>query len=327
MYKFLDLKNKSLLKLKFILFVSFLLYFLSTNLIYSHSIQKDEDYLIPMGNLIQIDAELENLVVKNFIEGSSFCVGDSILKVNGTQVNSYKDFTDLLSNLSTKDDVVVLVKRGENTFSFKTTKNELEKVNCNNYISGFATLTYINPKTNRFGAVGHPISIGLARKVPIKNGNIYTTKDLTIDKSCRGHVGCINAVRKDVIGEFTHNSDFGIKGEIATFKDSLLKPYKVASLDEVKLGKAQIILQTGSYTKDAFDIQIVDIQLQHSPKAKTFKIKVVDKDLLALTGGIVQGMSGAPIVQGDKIIGAVSHAIENNPALGYAVYIKWMNEN
>ncbi|MFR2550974.1 MAG: SpoIVB peptidase S55 domain-containing protein [Clostridioides difficile] len=126
------------------------------------------------------------------------------------------------------------------------------------------------------------------------------------------------------MGSFTENTDFGIRGQINNFDISKLKKYKVASLDEVKLGKAQIILQDNFNKCKKYNIEIIDIENQKHPESKSFKIKITDKKLLAQTGGIVQGMSGTPIVQDNKIIGAVSHAIENDPAVGYGVFIKWM---
>ena len=86
-------------------------------------------------------------------------------------------------------------------------------------------------------------------------------------------------------------------------------------------------MQTDSKTFNKYDIQIIDIQNQKSPKSKTLKIRITDKDLLIKTGGIVQGMSGTPIIQDNKIIGAISHAVENDPALGYGVFIQWMIDN
>lgn len=133
-----------------------------------------------------------------------------------------------------------------------------------------------------------------------------------------------NAKRENIIGSFTENTDFGIRGQINNFDISKLKKYKVASLDEVKLGKAQIILQDNFNKCKKYNIEIIDIENQKHPESKSFKIKITDKKLLAQTGGIVQGMSGTPIVQDNKIIGAVSHAIENDPAVGYGVFIKWM---
>ena len=93
------------------------------------------------------------------------------------------------------------------------------------------------------------------------------------------------------------------------------------------MGKAEIILQNQSNKCEKYDIEIISIERQKSPSPKTFKIRITDKDLLVRTGGIVQGMSGTPIVQGDKIIGAVSHAVENDPTLGYGVFIGWMMNN
>ncbi len=322
------LKKQRLIKLNFILIVYFLLYFFSNNLIYAQSNEKfDNTYLMPIGNVLQIDAELKNIIVRNSVEGSPFSLGDAILKVNNIPVNNYGDFSNILSSTSSSDKISVLVKRGENNFIVNTNKEDLEKVNFNNLLCGFATLTYINPSTGEFGAVGHPISIGSSKKIPIKSGHISTTKDLNIQKSFKGSVGSISAQRKDLIGKFNTNTEFGIKGNVIGFNTSGLKSYKVASLNEVKLGKAQILLQNTSYGCEQFDIEIVGIQKQRTPQSKTFKIKITDKDLLAQTGGIIQGMSGTPIVQDNKIIGAISHAVENDPTLGYAIFIQWMLED
>jgi len=323
-------KTQNLIKLKSILIISFLflLYFFSNDLIYAQSNQKpDSNYLIPIGNVLQIDAELNNIIVRNSVQGLPFALGDAILSINSISISNYGEFCDILSKLSIDDKISVLVRRGSHQFTINTTKEDLEKVNFNNLLCGFATLTYINPNTSEFGAVAHPISVGTSKKIPIKNGHISTTTDLNIQKSSNGNVGSISAKRKDVIGKFNTNTNFGIKGKIVGFDTSNLKSYKVASLDEVKLGKAQIILQTNSSNCEKFDIQIIDINRQRSPQSKTFKIKITDKNLLIQTGGIVQGMSGTPIIQDNKIIGAISHAVENDPTLGYAVFIQWMMAN
>lgn len=326
--KISTLKKQNLSKLKFIFIVSFLLYFFSNCLVYAQSNQKlNPDYLIPIGNVVQIDAELKNIIVRNQVEGSPFMLGDAILAINDTTINNYGDLSNILANVSPSDKLSVLVGRGTHKFTLEITKGELEKININGLLSGFATLTYINPKNGEFGAVAHPISIGAYKRVDIKTGHISTTEDLIIQKSYKGYVGSINAKRKDTIGKFTTNNDFGIKGNIVDFNCNNLKSYKVAKLDEVKIGKAQLVLQTTSEECKKFDIQIVDIQNQKLAQSKTFKIKITDKGLLTQTGGIVQGMSGTPIIQNDKIIGAISHAVENDPSYGYGVFIQWMIEN
>lgn len=277
-----------------------------------------------MGNILQIDAQLENIIVRNEVDNCPLKIGDSILKVENESITSYEDFEYVISSLNKKDNISVLVRRENSVFCLKCNKNALKKINFNNLISGFATLTYINPNTQEFGAVAHSINIGTTKKIPIKKGCISCTNNLNIKKSRRGSVGCINATKNSVIGEFNSNTTFGIKGQIKNIDLSNYKKYKVAEINEVKLGKAQLILQSKNNVLKKYNIEIINVENQRNPDSKGIKFKITDPQLLKDTGGIVQGMSGTPIVQGDKIVGAVSHALENNPTVGYGVYIKWM---
>ncbi|MGL5715958.1 MAG: SpoIVB peptidase S55 domain-containing protein [Paraclostridium sp.] len=307
--------------------LSFLVYFFSNSYIYAETLKESNtNYLIPMGSVIQIDAELESLMVRNTIENCPFKIGDSLVSINDTDVETYSDFSNILYSLSSNAPASVKVKRSNTVITFEVDKDNLEKVNFNNLISGFATLTYINPKTKDFAAVAHPINIGCSRKIPIKNGTISSTSSLTIDKSYRGNVGSIAAQKKSTLGKFNINTDFGIKGKIHNLDLSNKKKYHVAKLSEVKEGKASILMQSIDGKVDEYDIYILDVKNQKTPDSKTFRIEIIDDQLLKLTGGIVQGMSGTPIIQDNKVIGAISHAIENNPSLGYGVYIGWMLE-
>ena len=310
-------------KLLFICF-TFLLYFFMNNVNYAYSLEKNNDtYLIPIGKVIQVDGELENLIVRNEIKGCPLKCGDLILEVEGNSIKSFNNLADVFYS-SNSNQLKIKIKRGNDIKNLICYKEPLKKVNFNNAISGFATLTYINPQTNEFGAVGHSINIGNAKQIPIKAGEISTTTNLDIQKSYRGNVGCINANKNYLIGNFNTNTQYGIKGITKNIDFSNEEKYKVASLGEVELGNAQIILQNKQNKCVKYDIEILKIENQTSPSPKTFKIKIVDEDLLRDTRGIVQGMSGTPIIQNGKIIGAVSHALENNPKVGYGVYIKWM---
>ena len=309
------------------IFTMFLLYFLSIGFIYSEPKEKsDSNYLIPIGNIMQIDAELQYLMVRNNFTDSPFKVGDSLVSIDNNKINNYSDFSSLLNSLSESESTKVQILRNNEKIEIDTSKEVLEKINFNNIVSGFATLTYVNPQNNNFGAVAHPISVGFNRNLSIKNGYISSTYNLTIDKSHKGTVGCINGQKSEFIGNFKDNSSFGIKGTVHKLDLSKFKQYEVAKLSEVKTGKASILLQTSNGDPKEYEINIINIKNQRSPESKTFKIEIVDKELLELTGGIVQGMSGTPIIQDNKIVGAVSHAIENNPATGYGVYIGWMLE-
>lgn len=309
------------------IFTIFLLYFLSIGFIYSEAKEKsDSNYLIPIGNIMQIDAELQYLMVRNNFTDSPFKVGDSLVSIDNNKINNYSDFSNLLNSLSESESTKVQILRNNEKIEIDTSKEALEKINFNNIVSGFATLTYVNPQNNNFGAVAHPISVGFNRNLSIKNGYISSTYNLTIDKSHKGTVGSINGQKSEFIGNFKDNSSFGIKGTVHKLDLSKFKQYEVAKLSEVKTGKASILLQTSNGDPKEYEINIINIKNQRNPESKTFKIEIVDKELLELTGGIVQGMSGTPIIQDNKIVGAVSHAIENNPTTGYGVYIGWMLE-
>jgi len=304
--------------------------FLSTLLVLSlsfgFSFSEEIKYLVPMGNVIQIDAELKHVVVRNKIKNSPFELGDEIFFINNKKINTYGNFAECLSDIFDDENVEVKIKRSKKIVTLNVSKNELENLNLNDALSGFATLTCINPQNKEFVAVGHPIGIGSSRVLDIREGYIFSTKNTDIKKSSRGNVGSLSADRNVAIGKFTKNNLFGIKGNIPTLDISKLEKFKIASLEEVKVGPAQLVLQDSDFNSVKYDIEIVAIDKQDNPQPKTFKIKITDKRLTDLCGGIVQGMSGTPIVQGDKIIGAVSHAIESNPQNGYAVFIKWMIE-
>lgn len=277
-----------------------------------------------MGNILQIDAELKNIIVRNEVDNCPLKLGDSILKVENNDVTSYENFNHIISSLNKNDNISILIRRDNSVFTLKCNKSDLENISFNNLISGFATLTYINPETREFGAVAHSINIGCSRKIPIKKGCISCTNNLNIKKSRKGNVGCINATKDNAIGDIDSNTTFGIKGQVNNIDLSNYKKYKVAEINEIKLGKAQIILQNKDNICKKYNIEIINIENQKRPDSKGIKIKVTDPQLIKETGGIVQGMSGTPIIQGDKIVGAVSHALESNPHVGYGVYIKWM---
>jgi stage IV sporulation protein B len=317
--------NKGKFRLKFsaTLALLFLLYFFSNNQIYSET--NDSDYLIPSGRVVQIDAQLCNVVVRGICENSPFLPGDSIISINDVSIKDVSHLLSIIDSVSLDEKLNVLVSRGSHEFKVSTTKDILNRNNFLDEIAGFATLTYINPETMEFGAVAHPINIAESRRALIKNGFISATTSLTVEKSSRGNVGSLSATKKDLIGKFNENTKFGIKGKTFNYQIENLQKYKVASLNEVKTGPAQIVLQDENNECRKYDIEILAIEkTQKNPAPKTFKVRVLDEDLLKKTGGIVQGMSGTPIIQDDKIIGAISHATGNDPSVGYGVFIKWM---
>ena len=217
-------KKKNQINDLVLIFFYVFLYFFSNNFIYSQSIQKNDcEYLIPMGNILQIDAELKNLIVRNEVYDCPLKIGDSILKIENKKINTFEDFNYILSTLDKSKDILVLIRRENSIFCLKCDRDDLEKINFNNLISGFATLTYINPDTNEFGAVAHSINIGNSKKIPIKRGCISCTNNLSIKKTSEDL--CIHyrsvSYRLDKIVDIT-NINFHDSVEILAIKNGLI---------------------------------------------------------------------------------------------------------
>ena len=194
------------------------------------------------------------------------------------------------------------------------------------YLLGVGMVTYVNGD-GTFGALGHPISDSTAGKVPIRSGVVYNCEQIGITKGQRGTPGelrvKIDASRKP-IGEIYKSTDSGVYGKFFGER-SELKNYPIASRRQVKAGDAHIFT-TVSGTGEYYKVEIIRAISQTDNADKGLILRAADPRLLELTGGIVQGMSGSPIIQNDRIIGAVTHVFVNDPTKGYGVYIDFMYE-
>lgn len=252
--------------------------------------------------------------------------GDIILKVNNKQVSSIDEMINLLEDKS----VLITYKREDKLYDITLPiikENDIYKTGLyvKDSITGIGTLTYIDPESKKYGALGHEIidsTTGIMLEV--KKGNIYTSTVTGIDRSINGSPGSKNAtLESKILGSITKNKEEGIFGE---YKENIDKKlYKVAEIEDVKLGKANILTVTDNKEIKSYDIEIIKIDTSNK-NLKNILFKVSDKDLLDKTGGIVQGMSGSPIIQDDYIIGAVTHVVVNDPKKGYAIFITNMLE-
>ena len=193
-------------------------------------------------------------------------------------------------------------------------------------ITGIGTLTYINPSDNTYGALGHEIiDSKTGTNFTLLNGKIYESSITSITKSFNGATGEKNAklYQNKVLGSVNYNIETGIFGKMDKINDS--EKVEIKELDEVKIGKAEIVTVLSDNNKEHFDIEILSID--NSNDVKNFYIKVTDKRLLDKTGGIVKGMSGSPILQDGKIIGAITHALVDDPKRGYGIGITKMLES
>ena len=195
--------------------------------------------------------------------------------------------------------------------------------------SGVGTLTYIN-SNNRFGALGHPICDSDTKTIiGLKEGKVYNCSILGVNKGTVGNPGEIRGLfmqGKNEQGIVEKNNNYGVFGEINNDSNLLkdLTEVDIGSRVMVKPGKAQIRCCIDGNKIETFDVEIIKTNYQNYSNDKSMVIRVVDPDLIARTGGIVQGMSGSPIIQNGKLIGAVTHVFINDPTKGFGVYIDWM---
>lgn len=273
-------------------------------------------------------------------ENADIQVGDILLKGNGKELNHMEELSTIVNKSGENNKKVNFdVKRGDETFktSIKPKINEKENqfqigLYVRDSAAGIGTMTFYDPKSKKYGALGHVIAdMDTKKPIEIHEGTIVNSRVTSIEKGNQGVPGEKRAefsLTDDRMGTITKNSSFGVFGELE-------KPIKnekyadglpIAYAEEIKEGPAQILTVLEGDQLQSFDVEIIRNMPKDSPVTKGMIVKITDPELLDKTGGIVQGMSGSPIIQGDKIIGAVTHVFVNDPTSGYGVHIEWMLE-
>ncbi|MGO0060887.1 SpoIVB peptidase [Brevibacillus fluminis] len=271
-------------------------------------------------------------------ERSGIHVGDTIIKMNDMYINDMNDVKKLVNEAGAKNEPVqMLVVRGKekltvNLMPAKDVKDSEYRMGL--YIrdsaAGVGTLTFYEPKTGAYGALGHVISdVDTGQAIVVGDGQIVQASVTSIEKGESGNPGEKFARfynESQVLGNITKNTPFGIFGKM---KEPPKRSYyqeaiPVALAEQVQEGPAKILTVVDGQRVEEFDIEIVNVVKQHFPATKGMIIRVTDKRLLDKTGGIVQGMSGSPIIQNGKMVGAVTHVFVNDPTSGYGCFIEWM---
>jgi len=187
-------------------------------------------------------------------------------------------------------------------------------------LHGIGTITYYEPRTKKFATLGHGIVDSDTNSlIKIASGELVTTYINSIVKGEKGKIGEIKGsiVNSKAIGVLSSNTEFGVYGELknmSALNVDTSNEMEVAFRNEIKLGPAKMILNIEDNIRKEYDIEITRIYRNNNSDNKSMLIRVTDEELLELTGGIIQGMSGAPIVQNGKFVGAVTHVLVNNPA-------------
>ena len=295
------------------------------------------NYIIPGGNTIGIDVKNDGVIVIGFYKikdkynMNDIVVGDIIKKINNNPISSVNDMVLEIEN-NIKDDKVnmtIIRDKKEIDIDFKLIKdNDTYKTGLyvKDSVSGIGTLTYIDPGTKIYGALGHEIIEGnTLNRIEVKSGTIFESVITSIDRSSVGYAGTKNAdfYPKNVFGNISKNTISGIYG---TYTKDIIESelMEVGLPNDLKIGDAYIYTVLDGNKVNKYKINISKINT--SSKIKNIYFEIVDEELLKGSGGIVQGMSGSPIIQDDKIYGAVTHVIVNNPKTGYGIFITTMLE-
>ncbi|MGN1326981.1 MAG: SpoIVB peptidase [Clostridia bacterium] len=275
----------------------------------------------------QIDTD-DNEKIKPY-ENSGIELGDTILEVNDNEISNTDELIMEVNN-SGGQPIKIKYLKDEQTLETSITpvksKNEYKiGLWVRDAAAGVGTLTFYEPSTNLFMALGHGISdIDTEEIINISTGELVTANILSINKGKKGTPGEIRGTidSGSTIGTIYRNTNFGVYGLVIDKSQLNIteNEMEVATRDEIQEGKAQIICQLENTGTKKYDIEIERIYKNNNEDNKSMLIKITDEELIEKTGGIIQGMSGAPVIQNGKFVGAVTNVLVNEPTKGYAVF-------
>lgn len=295
--------------------------------------------VVPIGKAIGMKLYTDGVLVvgmseiegKRPYENTGIREGDRIIQINE---NDIRNTTELMKevNASKGDKIHIKYIHEEETIttSMKPVKSGEDGYKLGLWVrdaaAGVGTLTFYEPDTKMFATLGHGIlDVDTSDLIKIANGELVTTNILNIQKGEKGKPGEIRGTIESgyTLGRITKNTAFGVYGMIdapSYLSISTKDAIDVATREEIKTGAAQIICELENGKTQYFNIEIQKVFIGNNEDNKSMLLKVTDEELLEKTGGIIQGMSGAPIVQEGKFIGAVTHVLVNDPSQGYGVF-------
>ncbi len=300
--------------------------------------------VIPLGNIAGVKLYTNGVLVVGMseIEGkdnqrykpyvnTGIEEGDTIIKVNNKEINSTDDLIETVNQSEGNKIKINYIHEKETKECSITpveTINKEYKIGLwvRDSAAGVGTITFYEPSNKTFGALGHGITdIDTNELINIASGEFITTKILNITKGEVGTPGKIQGTidNQTNIGTISKNTKFGIYGKVDNLSSINIdksKEMDVALRDEIKQGKATILCSLDNQTPQEYEIEIEKIFKDNNYDNKSMQIKVTDERLLNKTGGIIQGMSGSPIIQNGKFVGAITHVLVNNPQEGYGVF-------
>ena len=290
-----------------------------------------ERTLVPLGQAVGIELCTPGAMVVGLAADGSPAgragvrTGDLITELDGRQVRSAEDFTAALA--SAAQTVTLTLERGGRTLRVTVSPDRTPEGNklglwLRSSITGIGTVTFVDPETGWYGALGHPVSDAeTGQPLPLGSGCITETEIVAVRRGLGGQPGelCGSVDTANACGTVLRNTDCGLFGYLQG--ETAGEAVPVAAEEEIVPGRAQLLCSVRGRETEAYDIRIDQVR---RGELRTLCFTVEDPELLAYTGGIVQGMSGSPILQNGKLIGAVTHVLVNDPTRGYGVSITRM---
>lgn len=307
-----------------------------------------ERVLVPGGQSVGIRMDVRGVLVVGLEEletedgivspgyKAGLQIGDTIVSINGTPVYYASDVERIVNNSKKEMNVTILRKNEELSFSVKPVKtldSESYKLGIwvKERIAGIGTLTYYDPQTNIYAALGHGIyESQTSTLLEADKGELLRTEVKSIREGAAGKPGEIRGIfysGDEAIGTVRINSQYGVYSTGLNFELlETAQPLIMASQDQIEEGPAVIRTTINGNKVETFDIMIDKVNPQKAAGSKGLELTVTDERLLSHSGGIVQGMSGSPIIQNGRLAGAVTHVFVNNPTKGYGIFAQWMVE-
>jgi len=289
--------------------------------------------LIPVGRVIGLQLHNDTVTVAAFDDSCSAArdagikIGDELVKIDGRSILSTEDVRSALQSCDSEIELTIR-RNGKVSTLHMTPAADTDGARLGLYlrqgIAGIGTVTFYDPETGYFGTLGHGVNDGKGRLLSMKQGFAYEAHIDSVRKGKSGEPGQLrgSAEAMNVVGAILKNTPQGVFGKVKS--PWYGQPIPVADYAQIRTGSASIRCSVSGNQVREYSVEILKIYPEDRNDGRNFLLKVTDSDLLSTTGGIVQGMSGSPIVQDGKLVGAVTHVLVNDPTTGYGIFIENM---
>ena len=290
------------------------------------------ELLIPVGRIIALQLRTDAVVVAAYDDAlgaaardAGVKIGDEILQVDGKDITCAEDVRNALGK---GNRIALTLRRGSKVSTVSLTPVQTQDgprlgIYLRQGIAGIGTVTFYDPDTGMFGTLGHGVSDARGRLLEMTRGSVYQAELLSVKKGKSGEPGQLKGTAAEqAFGTLLRNTPQGVFGVTKWGWRGEALP--VAEFSQIAPGPAKIRCQVSDGGVQEYSVEIAKIYPEDRSDGRNFLLRVTDPELLEITGGIVQGMSGSPIIQDGKLVGAVTHVLVNDPTRGYGIFIENM---